>query len=81
MPTSLECVQYLPTKASFGHSRRLSSVPPQPIFVNNTGPLPVPNFELEVGYSANPVLCRKKPEKEYISNELIYIQQAAFINA
>jgi hypothetical protein len=60
MPTSLECVQYVPTMPSFGHSRRLSSDPLQPIFVKNTGPLPVPNLELEVRYSENPVLRRKK---------------------
>lgn len=59
MPTSLECVQYVPTMPSFGHSRRFSSDPLQPILVKNTGPLPVPNFELEVGYSANPMLYRK----------------------
>lgn len=59
MPTSLECVQYVPTKVSFGHSRRLSSDPSQPMLVKNTGPLPVPKVELEVRYSENPVFCNK----------------------
>ena len=67
MPTSRECVQYFPTKTTVEHSRRLCSDPLQPILVKNTGPLPVPNIELAVGYSTNPVLYKSNDQWEDIS--------------
>ena len=60
MPTSRECVQYVPTKANLEHSKSFCSDPLQLMFVKNTGPSPVPNVELAGGYSTNPALWKTK---------------------